>query len=225
MGRYLKHIIIFGGLLLCLANIQAQFTHSDESDPAAKKILKQIKERFELASTFSVDFNMSISFPGQDPIKQEGTLIQQGNAFRLDMEDYLIISNASMRWVYLKQDNTVNIYDAQSDDSWMTPKDFLNIYDSPEFVYALMSNEFTGAKTEHWIEFKSLEKDSEYSKVRMVVQKETNEIQSIKAFSNDGSQYELFIGKINYAENEDPSAYQFDIKNYPGVIVEDLRID
>jgi outer membrane lipoprotein-sorting protein len=225
MGRYFKHMIIFSGFILCLANVQAQFTHSDESDPAAKKILKQIKERFEHAGAFSVDFHMSISFPGQEPMKQEGTLIQQGGAFRLDMKDYLIISNKSMRWVYVKQDNTVNIYNAQSDDSWMTPKDFLNIYDSPEFVYALMSSEFTGAKSEHWIEFKSLEPDSEYSKVRMVVNKETNEIKSIRAFSNDGSSYELFVGEINYKAIVDQSAFQFAKKNHPGVIVEDLRID
>lgn len=218
-------MIIFGGFLLCLANVQAQFTHSDESDPAAKKILKQIKDRFEQADVFSVDFNMSISFPGQEPMKQEGNLIQQGGAFRLDMKDYLIISNKSMRWVYMKQENTVNIYNALSDDSWMTPKDFLNIYDSPEFVYALMSSEVTGAKSEHWIEFKSLEPDSEYSKVRMVVNKETNEIKSIRAFSNDGSSYELFIGDINYSATVNQSTFQFDRKNHPGVIVEDLRID
>ena len=119
----------------------------------------------------------------------------------------------------------MNIYNAQSDDSWMTPKDFLNIYDSPEFVYALMSSEVTGAKSEHWIEFKSLEPDSEYSKVRMVVNKETNEIKSIRAFSNDGSSYELFIGDINYSATVTQSAFQFDRKNHPGVIVEDLRID
>ena len=204
---------------------QTQFTQSSDSDPKAKKILKEIKDTFDASETFSIDFHMTMSYPGEDDYHQEGTIVQQGASFHLDMNEYLIISNDATRWVYHKTDNIVNLYNAQSDDSWMTPKDFLNIYDSPEFVYTLLPDGHTQATSEHWIEFKSLDPDSDYSKVRMKVFKADNQIRSLKAFATDGSSYELLVDQINYSPSVRKELFQFQPNNYPGIKIEDLRID
>ena len=224
MGRFL---MLFVFVLVSTGHVisQTQFTQSSDSDPEAKKILKEIKDAFEEAESFSIDFHMTMSYPGEDDYLQEGTIVQQGASFHLDMTEYLIISNNTTRWVYHKTDNIVNLYNATSDDSWMTPKDFLNIYDSPEFVYTLLPDAHTQVKSEHWIEFKSLDPDSDYSKVRMKVIKANNQIRSIKAFATDGSSYELLVDQINYSPPFRKDLFQFEPNDFPGIKIEDLRID
>ena len=215
-------ICFFAGLTI---HSNAQFDSASENDPEATVLLQDIKERFNQSKQFAATFEMKIHFPGQEDIIEKGELIQEGDQFYLDMDSYLIVSNNKKKWVYLKKDNTVSIYNATTEDGWLTPKDFLQMYEDEAFVYAMVPQEMDGNKDAHFIEFKSAKGDSEYSKMRMSISKKDTTIKSVKAFAKDGSRYELTIREIDFEPNVTQNLFVFDTSRYPQIKIEDLRID
>ena len=73
------------------------------------------------------------------------------------------------------------------------------------------------------IEFKPLESDSEYSKMRMSIDKKANELVRVKAFGKDGSRYTFALKKLSPNSNIAASTFAFDKSKYPDYYVEDLR--
>jgi outer membrane lipoprotein-sorting protein len=74
------------------------------------------------------------------------------------------------------------------------------------------------------IEFKPVDKKSEYAKIRVSINKKTNLIDSIKAFSKDGSRYTFSITRHKPQASFGAGYFKFDAAKYPRVKVEDLRM-
>lgn len=203
----------------------AQYTSPEDSDPEARRILETIGQKLESSDAYRVSFTLEIEYPGERPITQEGMLIQQDEQYRLVFGDYLIISNADKRWMYIKPDNTVNLYNADSGNDWQSPADFLKLYASEDYVYTILPEHMTADRSVHAIEFKPLDPDSEYSKIRMLVAKNDTQVRSIKAFGKDGSAYTLEVLESAYLPLQPADVFQFDPGKHPGVKIEDLRID
>ena len=52
-----------------------------------------------------------------------------------------------------------------------------------------------------------------------------NELRNIKAFSRDGSRYTLLIEKLTPNKTFGAETFKFDATKYPGVEMEDLRVE
>lgn len=198
---------------------------ASDSDPEAKAILDKVKQKYDSYKSIEADFSLSIEVPEQPKEVQKGKLSQQGNNYRLEMEGQTVISDGKTTWLYLPTVNEVQINDADlgDDKGIYSPKDILTIYEKGEFVYAL-TNEFAkDGKLVQQIEFKPLKKGVEYSKLRLSVDKKTNDIISVEAFIHDGSRYTLQLTKLTPNKTFTASTFTFDKSKYPNVYVEDLR--
>jgi outer membrane lipoprotein-sorting protein len=215
------------GLLLSL-NLQAQSgaTPAEKNDPQAKKVLDKIRKKYEGYKTIEAAFSLSIEMPGQPKEVQKGTVSQDGDKFRLDMDQQTIISDAKTTWVYLKKNNEVQINNAQpgAESEFLTPKELLRRYQKGDFLYAITDKVTEGGKVLTQIEFKPKDRNADYSKLRLSVDEKAQAIQSIRAFGKDGSRYTFTVTRLSPNKKFADGQFAFDKKNYPGVRVEDLRM-
>jgi outer membrane lipoprotein-sorting protein len=199
----------------------------EKNDPAAKKILDRIRSKYEGYKTFEAGFTLTVEVPGEDKDVQKGTVGQEGDKFRLDMPQQVIVNDTKTTWVYLKKNNEVQINDSEpssSESSFLTPKELLRRYQKGDFLYAITDKVTEGTKVYTQIEFKPKDKKSEYSKIRLSIDEKAGAIQSIKAFGKDNSRYTFTINRFSPNKVLAGDYFAFDTKKYPGVKVEDLRM-
>ncbi len=230
--KYLLSIIlllVIGGFADAQTDIPKQLLHSDKSDPEAKAILDKTKALYETYKTMEVDFTLKIEVPLSDPEIQKGKIIQAGDKHSLSLPGFTIISDGKIVWTHMKNNKQVQISDfedmEEESDEFLSPKDFLRMYERGDFFYVLMNEAYEGKTPIQQIEFKPKDSDSEYSKMRVTINKKNAQIMRIKVFSKDGSRFTLTIDKLKSNITYAASTFKMDLKSLPeGIEVEDLRL-
>jgi outer membrane lipoprotein-sorting protein len=218
----MKGLILCAGLIFSLLTASnAQYLSAKDSDPDALALLTKAGKVFSNGNA-QVNFKLKTSFPGQESQTSEGILYQSGPNYRLELKDYHIISNGATRWVYLKGPNEANIYNESNGQDWISPQDFLQLHKSNELVFTLIANKPDGTSI---IEVKPLKgKFDEYSKFTVGIK--NGSLNYINALSSDGSRQELTITAVtNPATLDANKLFTFHPELYPGVYIEDLRLD
>lgn len=222
-----RFIMLFALMMSAVLAYSQEMTTTADNDPAAKKILDKLKAEYDTYKSMEVDFDLTLELPGQEKEVQKGNVIQQGDKYKLDLNDRGIVSNGQSVWLHIKKNNEVQINDAEMDEeaNMMSPKDMLSLYESGEFVYAITAEPLLEGKKVTQIEFKPLDRDSEFSKMTLFVDKKSGKMAQMKVFSKDGGRYTLQVNSIVPNKQYDPSTFVFDADQYPGIHIEDLRID
>jgi len=207
--------------------LMAQTTAAPEkNDPQAKKVLDKIRKKYDAYKTVEAAFSLAIEVPGQPKEMQKGTISQEGNKFRLDMSDQIIVSDGTTTWVYQRKSNEVQINNTDPNDAnaLLTPKDLLSRYQKGDFLYTITDKTTEGGKLLTQIEFKPKDRNSEYSKLRVAIDEKAGTIQSIKGFAKDGSRYTFAITRLSPNKAFAATQFTFDTSLFKGVRVEDLRM-
>lgn len=200
---------------------------AEKSDPQAKKVLDKIRKKYEAYKTLEAAFALTIEVPKQPKEVQKGSIGQEGEKFRLEMDQQVIVNDGKTTWVYLKKNNEVQINTSEKgggNNDFLTPKELLSRYQKGDYLYAITEKTTESGKLLTQIEFKPKDKKSEYSKLRVAVDEKAGTIESLKAFNKDGSRYTFIISRFSPNKKFTADYFTFDPKKYPGVHVEDLRL-
>ena len=218
MKIYNFYIITILCLLLSLYT-NGQNTFKEKSDPEATKILKNLKKTFSTYDAIEIEYLLEIE-NGEDKELQKGKILQQGDKYRITNNGNIIINDTKTVWMYIKKQNEVQVNDYDSeDDSGFTPAQIFNIDENDnEFFYAITGEDSHG----YSIEFKPLDSEYDFKKLRIKVNKNQTNISSIKIFQDDGSRMTFIVKNINNAKPSKTS-FRFNKENYPGVKEVDLR--
>ena len=60
-----------------------------------KKLLDQLQKKYTSYNTIEADFTLTIEIPEEDEEIQKGTIIQNGEKYRLDIEGQCIVSDGT----------------------------------------------------------------------------------------------------------------------------------
>lgn len=212
-------------LLSFAAKAQAPTSAGDVSDPEAIRLLEQIKSNYDSHKSHLIEFDFIIELPGEAVQTQKGTLLQSGEKFELDIDSRKIISDNKTVWLYLKEDNEVQINDADfgDDGEYMSPNSIFKLYQSDAFVFAVFQHLYEEGKAVTQIECKPKDADSEYAKMRLTVVDKGPEVKRFKIFAKDGSRYTMVLKTHQTDVPLKPGAFSFNPAQYIGIIVEDLR--
>ncbi len=203
------------------------FDKASESDPKAKTVLEKMRKKYEAYTTLEAEFTVVIEEPEQKAQTQKGKLLQQGEKYRLTLNDRTMVSDGKSVWLHVPKNKEVQINNVEEDaeEGLSSPQDLLKAYEWKDYVYVL-ANEFEeNGKLVQQIEFKPLNRSSEYSKIRLTVDKKTNDVVSIKSFGKDGSRYTLNVGKLTPNKPLPASTFTFAKSECPDCHFEDLRLD
>lgn len=224
----MKYMLMIGlWSISMLASAQNTYSSAKDSDPKAKAILDKVKKQYDSYKTMEVSFEMELELPGQSKEIQKGTVIQDGSKYNVKMQDQEIYADGKTVWIYLKKNKEVQITDMDDSESsdMISPKQMMRLYENGQYAYTIVDERNEGTKQLVEIEFKPLAKRSEYTKMRLIVDKKTNKMVSLRVYSRDGSKYILKVNNILSNKKYDPSLFVFNTKAVSGVHIEDLRID
>lgn len=221
--------LLFLSILVSMSTViiaQNTFSTFEDSDPEATKILDAIKAEYQKHDAVKLNFKLGIEFPGESMEEQEGSIIQKGENFILDIQGQTIYCDGTIIWVYNEDSNEVQINDADFDEEsmFMSPKDIFNLYKSGDYSYAITMKGSENANDVTEIEFKPLKSDSEYSKMRLSLISNDSQVKILKIFSKDGSRYTMKIEELTYSSDLSDSIFNFNVEDYPNITVEDLRL-
>lgn len=223
----IKHILLLLAYSVLIPVIGTGQTQSEEfSDPVAAKILSEMRSKLESMPAFTADFTLTYEIPQQENVVHKGNLTQQDRMYHLKVPGMLMLSDGEQKWIYQDEINEVQLYSVNNDDTSLeTPMDFLRIAESEDYVFAVAGTSKDGDKTLTQVEFKPLNSSNEYTKIRLSVDDKTRLPHSLIAFARDGSRTLISLKSISQTSRKAQDFYQFDKAKYPGVHLEDLRID
>lgn len=213
----MKSYLLITLSFLAIGNISGQ-------DPEAGSILKKLSEKYQKMKSVELTFTMDIKYPNESPVRSHCRMVQKSNKYFFIGNDQEVYCDGKSVWLYLKTRNEVQInnYEGQDDEQLiMTPLDLVKQYDSNRFSYALSAQ---NGEIVH-IEFKPNDRNSDYSKFRIQVHTKNNEIKQVEAFSKDGSSVVINLKSPVSNKTYTDKEFVFNPSKYPGVHVEDLRID
>ncbi len=200
----------------------------EESDPKAKEALEKMRKKYSAYQTLEANFSLEIEVPEQPKEVQKGNLIQQGEKYRLLLNDRLLVSDGESSWLYLKKNKEVQINDVDEDaeeGGISSPKDLLRAYEWKDYQYAIVNELTENGRLVQQIEFKPLKRDSDFSKIRLTIDKKTLDLVRIKSFGKDGSRYTIIIDKLTPNKQVPTSTFTFSKSECPDCHFEDLRLD
>ncbi len=230
MKNILTLAAIFSFLCTGMAQeIPKEALYEDRSDPEAKVILEKVSKKYENFKSLEIDFDMTIEIPEEDEVVQKGKMIQSGDKYYLDIPQMAIYCDGKIIWTHLKKQKQVQINNYEKDEESediLSPKDVLKIYKGDNYFYVLMNEAYENGVMIQQIEFKPKDRDSEYSKMRVTIDKNTSEIMRLKVFVRDGSRYTFSIKNTNPDKNISADTFVFVRSKAPDVTdIEDLRTD
>lgn len=218
MGKFV--FILLAACMIPGHSAAQQYSSAKESDPEALAALQRAGQSFATGNS-QVPFTLKTTFPGQTPVTLQGTLYQNGKAFHLATAAYTIIADGTTRWVYLKGPNEVNIYNASSGPDWISPQDFLTLYKAQDLVFVSLGTRGDGTTV---VEAKPLKgRFEDYTKFS--VHLKGGKLSYIQALVKDGTRQEITLGNVSFPATLDKKLFAFQPADYPGVHVEDLRLD
>ncbi|MEY4937108.1 MAG: hypothetical protein RIS64_3467 [Bacteroidota bacterium] len=224
-------LIQLGAMLLLSTTLyvaNAQTPKSAEtSDPKAKTLLDKVRKQYDAYQSIEASFTLTLELAEQKPEVQKGTIAQQGEKYRLELSDKTIICDGATVWFHNKRNREVQINTATSGGTTglLSPRELMRIHERKDFIYAITSEGVENGKPCQFVEFKPTNKGNEYSKLRLSVDKKTNQIIGVKAFGKDGSRYTMVINELTPNKTYPNGTFNFDKSKHPGVKIEDLRID
>ncbi len=215
MGKF-----VLSYIFLCLS---LALTAQEVSGPEAQKLMQELSKKMDSYESMRVDFAMNILVPGEDESIEKGYLIQQKENFVFDLESQTIYSDGSAVWVHIKDDQEVQINDPDfgDDGSLMSPGQVMRLYETEDFIYDIVNED----KNKVEIEFKPTDDLSDYTKLRLTVNAGQTQLEKIEMFYKDGMRIIMSISDFVSNDNYTPDTFRFDASAFPGVYVEDLRID
>ncbi len=193
-------------------------------DIQTQKLLDKVSKLYESYTSMELNFTMTITAADNVQEVSEAKIIQKGNSFIFKGKDQSIYCNEQSVWYHLAQRNEVQINDYEYDPedyTVITPKDLLRQYRSGKYEYLLINE----TPKEAIIEFKPLERDGDYSKFKMRLDKSSNKVMEVEAFSKDGSKVLIKLKTQKINQDYPASTFVFDPSKFIGIHVEDLRLN
>lgn len=227
MKRLMSFAVMFFIALSVFAQVDRTLIEKakarEASDPKATKILDAVDKKYESLDAMQMDFKLTIK--GENEMEQQGKIYLKGEQYRMELADQDVICNGKTVWFHLKDNEEVQINNPNSEgDDFLSPANMLNIY-RENMVGRKMDDGKVNGRSVYQIEIKPRESHEEVTKLQVKVDKKTKTLVEVIVFTRYADRY--IFGFNNLVENPKLSdtMFVFDSAKFPGIHVEDLRIE
>ncbi|HBF87637.1 MAG TPA: hypothetical protein DDX39_03255 [Bacteroidales bacterium] len=216
----MKNLLLSTILILTFSLVFSQ----DQGDKKSIEILNKVSKKMEAYTTIKAEFVSTLENL-QDNIKEsfKGTIMLKGKKYKLVLEGSEIFNNGTTMWTYLKEVNEVNISDATStEESLLDPTKIFTMWNK-DFKVNLVNEKFVKARAIYEIDLYPINRDKTYSRITLQIDKDKEEIVSVKYIGKDGNNYIIDILKIEPNTVMQDNIFTFDKTKYPKVEEIDMR--
>jgi len=184
-------------------------------DKQAEKIITNAGSKLKTESPISLTF----SFNNKNKKKTEkGNLTISGNKYIVSYSDNKVFCDGKTVWVYQKETNEVNINNVEGSEN-----EILNISKFISEANIKFRPKLIREENGNYIIDLSPKTKSEFSKVRLKINKQTNRIISMEVNYKGGNVYSYTISNYKTKIKIKDSSFTFSKKDYPTASIIDLR--
>lgn len=189
-------------------------------DQVAKDVLKRMSETSNSYKNMTFTFTFTFENKSQNITEtQNGILVIQGESYRIEMKEQIIINNGESQWVYLTDMNEVQIMEHDPEDEMMNLNKLFTIYEE-EYKYTYIEEKSLGTLRVHIIDLFPKE-SGPFIKVRLHIDSEKDQLHKITIYDKSGGTYTYLVTLC--VNNTSIKPFIFDDSNYPGIEIIDLR--
>lgn len=213
-----KIISVLSMLTICTAVVFGQNTKN------AKEILDKVSQKTKSYSTINLTYSLVHTSPDGANDKTTGTMLMKGKKYKLSILDNVLYCDGTTLWTHMVEEKEVVVSKADNDDSGMlNPSTVLTMYEKG-FKYKFIQDRFEGSRAIYIIDLypENVEK-SEYSKVRLSIDKDKSQLWKAEYFAKDGNKYTITVNTFKVNEQIPDASFVFDKAKNPGVKVIDER--
>jgi outer membrane lipoprotein carrier protein len=208
-------------------SVAAQAQPKDGFDAKAKKILDQLSAKTKTFKNLYAEFVLVLERKAEKSREtQNGKIWVKGAKFKLDLANQLVINDGKTVYTVLRDASEVQISNAdeKKKEDAITPANIFTMYEKG-FKYEFVKEQTTKTgRIEQHIKLFPLEpKKKNFHTVLLILDKQKNQLVSIKVFSKDGQETTYTIKKFIPNEKFGDDAFAFSPKSYPKYELVDLR--
>lgn len=215
-----KIISLLTVLALCATVSFGQKNTSDR----AKQILDQVSKKTKGYSSISLTYSLVHTSPDGANDNANGDMLLKGDKYKLSVLDNVLYSDGKSLWTHMVEEKEVVISTIDNNDaSIMNPASVLTMYEKG-FKYSFIQERFEQSRAIYVIDLypENLDK-SEYSKVRLSIDKDKTQLWRAEYFAKDGNKYTISINTFKVNQQIPDASFTFDKAKNPGVKVIDER--
>ena len=192
----------------------------------AEGLLLKLSEKAKTYKTIDATYSSKmVDLKNDFEEDMKGHILIEGSKFKLDLGDFLIISNGLSVWTYEKETNDCYLDDAEMLlDEGMDPSKIFTIWED-DFKSEWMGKESVSGKECVQINLYPNESDDKpYHTMQLFVDEEGLEVVKIIVKGREGMDTEYLIERFNVGVEIPASNFSFETNEYPGASIIDNRI-
>ena len=214
----MKKLIFLLPLLLA-----GSITTFSQQDPKAEKILNAVSEKFNDYKTIQVKFDYIIENSRKQVSNTvSGSLKLKGDKYKLYFMDNEIFYDGNKLTTYMVEQKEATITQPNTEESGIiNPAELFTIWEK-DFKYRYRESQ-QQQNTHHTIDLYPQDPEGKkYFRIRVKINRSTNELQAIKKFNKNGQHYTLKIKKLTPNKTFEEDIFNFKTENHPNVEIIDL---
>lgn len=200
-------------------------------DTKAEETLKQMSDMHKKMNSYKADFTCIVHSEAENIDESfNGGITVKGNKYKLQMADWQeIYNNGSTVWTYIKSKKssknskdevTITNYEPETEE--INIAQIFHIY-KKGFKYLYIEDEKIDNEVFEVIDLTPLDKEKEYFKIKLSVNKKTKELKKFQIFEKSGKKTTIIISKLTGNLKLEDSFFNFDKTKYKNVYEVDLR--
>jgi len=187
-------------------------------DQKAKSILDQLSKKTKSYTSIEAKFtNTFYSTVTDINEKQSGTLFLKDDSYRLEMEAQTIICDGETNWIYLEDEEEVNITEIDDEENELNPSKIFTIYENG-YKYKFVKEDNKNYQIDLFPN-----ESGPFLKVELFIDKTKMQISSFTMIDKQGSQYKYEIDSFITNKEMSNDFFVFKTADYPNVDIIDLR--
>jgi outer membrane lipoprotein carrier protein len=196
-----------------------------QQDPEAKKILDRVSEKNKQYTTIQSDFELSIENRREDiTTSNKGSIKIKGQKYYLESPGTKVYFDGNTLWTYMEDVKEVSISepDKSSGDFLENPTMIFDFY-TRDFKYRLVGEVKLDAGWMYEIDLFPIDLDQPYSRFKIFITRDSEEIYKVSAIGKDGVDYTATIKNTKYNLPLNDEIFTFHPEKYKGVEIIDMR--
>jgi len=196
-----------------------------QQDPEAKVILDRMAEKIKQYQSIQSDFSL-IVFDHKENHKNtsHGSIIIRGDKYKVASGGTTVYFNGTTMWTYAEEDNEVTITEPDSgdDDFLSNPAKVFAFYDR-DFKYMYRGETTIDSTVMHEIDLFPRNLDQPYSRIKVFIIKNTEQLAILSAVGKDGVDYSVFLKNMVTNKVFPDEVFTFEPAKHKKITVVDMR--
>lgn len=195
-----------------------------QTDAKAKVVLEAVSKKINGLKSLKANFSLKLTGgKGNVTDSKKGTFSLKGQKYHVALSGQEIICDTKTVWTYTKDAKEVQVSNYNPNEQTLSPaKLFTNFYDK-EYKYTYKGTQKMGAKTCDVVELMPKDKNKQFTKIELMVDKASSTIVGGNIWEKNGNKYVYEISGFTPNPNIPESFFTWNPKEHPGVEVVDLR--